>query len=175
MKVVICGSRRFNDADADAAVAEAVERSRYEVTTVVSGVAPGIDRAGERWAESRGIQADRYPADWDRYGRAAGPIRNKQMVDVADAVIAVMWMGIESRGTASTIGFTRQAGKPLAIAHAYKTDLDDGEVALVVEREGPMRVVTPSGEVLHRGTWPITEKEDWPGYDESGGSCDQSG
>jgi len=56
------------------------------IREVVSGGASGADAAGERWARKRGIPVKRFPADWDKYGPAAGPIRNRQMAEYADAV-----------------------------------------------------------------------------------------
>jgi hypothetical protein len=50
----------------------------------------------------------RFPADWDRFGRSAGPKRNKQMAEYGDALIAV-WDG-ESRGTKTMIEFARERG-----------------------------------------------------------------
>ena len=53
---------------------------------VVNGAATGADEEGERWAERNGIPVKRIPADWEKHGRAAGPIRNAQMARYADAV-----------------------------------------------------------------------------------------
>ena len=49
--------------------------------SVVSGCARGADQLGERWANSRGLEIVRFPADWDRHGNSAGPIRNQMMAD----------------------------------------------------------------------------------------------
>lgn len=47
---------------------------------VIEGEAPGADSLGREWAESHGIEVLKFPADWTRHGRAAGPIRNRQML-----------------------------------------------------------------------------------------------
>lgn len=50
------------------------------ITVVIEGEAQGADKMGKWWARSRGIEVDAYPADWNRFGKAAGPIRNQDML-----------------------------------------------------------------------------------------------
>lgn len=57
------------------------------ITEVVSGCARGIDTDGEEWARKHGIPVRQFPADWERLGKAAGFIRNRQMAQYADAVV----------------------------------------------------------------------------------------
>lgn len=108
-KVIIAGSRQLTDVRL---VAEAVRRSGFQISEVVSGAARGIDTAGEAWAAANGIPVRRFPADWARHGRAAGPRRNTTMVGYVrphgGALIAV-WNG-ESRGTQHIITHARQQG-----------------------------------------------------------------
>ena len=75
-------------------------------TEIVSGCAKGVDRAGEEWAKRNGVPIKPFPANWETYGRAAGPIRNQQMAAYADALIAI-WDG-KSRGTESMIELARE-------------------------------------------------------------------
>lgn len=96
MKVIIAGGRDIRDYDA---VKSAVEESEFTVLQVVSGAAKGVDYMGELWSEWRDVPCKRFPADWNTHGKAAGPIRNKQMAEYADALILV-WDG-KSRGSAS--------------------------------------------------------------------------
>ena len=63
----------------------------------MSGTARGVDRFGEQWAIENNVAIKPFPADWDTYGKRAGYLRNTQMAEYADALIAV-WDG-ESRGT----------------------------------------------------------------------------
>lgn len=79
----------------------------------VSGACRGADRLGELYAQKHGYAIERYPADWERYGKAAGPIRNQQMVNISDYIIC-FWDG-KSRGTKSTIDFARLVKKPIRI------------------------------------------------------------
>jgi len=98
MKVIIAGSRDITNYDVvRACIEDAINRTGWHVDTVLSGCARGVDRLGERWAELHGIPVERFPADWARYGRRAGYLRNEEMAKVADALIAI-WDGV-SPGT----------------------------------------------------------------------------
>lgn len=108
MKTIIAGSRTIA---LYGMVENAIEACpfRAEITEVVSGGARGADAWGERWALLEGrVPVQQFPADWKRYGKRAGLIRNEQMADYADALIAV-WDG-ESRGTAHMIREARARG-----------------------------------------------------------------
>lgn len=86
---------------------------RRPISLIVSGGAPGADTLAERWADERGIPKLIFPAEWEKYGKAAGPIRNKDIVANSDVIIA-FWDG-KSRGTASTIEIAKKAGKPVTV------------------------------------------------------------
>ena len=77
-------------------------------TVVLSGAARGADTHGELWAQSKGIPVEHYPAEWGKHGKAAGFIRNAEMVSKAEAVVAI-WDGV-SRGTAHSIKLATEAG-----------------------------------------------------------------
>jgi hypothetical protein len=94
MKTIIAGSRTITDYDR---VKNAIESSGFKVTTVISGTARGVDQLGEKWALENNIPVEKYPADWSRWGSSAGPIRNKEMAEIADACI-IVW-DRESNGT----------------------------------------------------------------------------
>lgn len=83
------------------------------ITQVVSGMARGVDSLAVRWASANNIPVMPFPANWDEYKKAAGPIRNKQMADYADELLAV-WDG-ESRGTKNMIDQMNSLGKPISI------------------------------------------------------------
>lgn len=101
-RVIIAGGRDFNDYELLKKTMDAllVNKINYDIV-VVCGKARGADTLGEQYAKSRGYKVDYYPADWNRYGRSAGFIRNEQMAQNADALVA-FWDG-ESRGTKSMI------------------------------------------------------------------------
>jgi uncharacterized phage-like protein YoqJ len=80
---------------------------------IISGMAKGADTIGEQYAHERGYTVERFPADWQQYGKAAGPIRNRQMVDNADALI-VFWDG-QSAGTRNMIMMAKKKGLAVRI------------------------------------------------------------
>ena len=89
---------------------------------VVSGHAKGADSLGERYAEEKGIRCTVFPADWKKYGRAAGPIRNKQMLEYAteqEAGLIAFWNG-ESKGTKNMISIAEKAGIEVKIVRYQK-------------------------------------------------------
>lgn len=95
MRVIIAGSR---SACCMLELELAIKKSKFKITTVLSGTARGADRLGEHWAELNGIPVERYPADWNGpYGKAAGYKRNDLMATKADALIA-LW-DMRSKGT----------------------------------------------------------------------------
>lgn len=108
--VIIAGSRTFGDYGRLREACDAILRdvAAAGTVTVLSGAAAGADTLGERYAAERGIAVRRFPADWQRHGRAAGPIRNSQMAGEGHMLIA-FWDG-KSRGTAHMISMARKRG-----------------------------------------------------------------
>lgn len=98
MKTIIAGSRSISLLSD---IRRAVDSSGFKITEVVSGGARGADALGEMYANAKGIPVKLFPADWNKYGKSAGPVRNAQMAAYAEALIAV-WDG-ESRGTKNMI------------------------------------------------------------------------
>jgi hypothetical protein len=117
MKVIIAGSRKFNDLDL---LTEELDRfhSLNKITEVVCGGAKGADQLGEDWALSRNIPVKVFWPNWDKFGRSAGPIRNKEMGDYADSLIA-FWDG-KSRGTKNMIEYMTRLHKLVKIVK-YET------------------------------------------------------
>ncbi len=114
-RIVIAGCRDYeNYAEAKAFIDFCISRIRksYDIV-IVSGCASGADALGERYALENGFKVEKHPADWDTYGRSAGPRRNKQMAEVSDYVIC-FWDG-ESKGTKSMIDYAHKCGKPVKI------------------------------------------------------------
>tara|TARA_Y100000296_G_C5133012_1_gene236612 strand:+ start:565 stop:915 length:351 start_codon:yes stop_codon:yes gene_type:complete len=90
MRILIAGGRNFTDKQF---MYEYLEKYLEDVTVVISGTAKGADRLGEKWAKDHGIAVERYPAQWSRYGRAAGPIRNQQMLDKGRPDLVIVFKG----------------------------------------------------------------------------------
>ena len=113
MKIIVAGSRLYDNISV---ISHIMEDYLGEITEVVSGAAKGVDACGERWAEMNNLPIRRFIAEWDRYGRAAGPIRNGAMADYAD--MAVVFYDPEmSVGSANMIEQMKKRGKPVKEIH----------------------------------------------------------
>lgn len=110
MKTIIAGSRDF--CDQELLFAEC-DKLQPQPTFVLSGTAAGADSLGELWAKARGIQVLRYPADWKRYGKAAGYKRNEVMANNAERLIA-FWDGA-SHGTRNMIQLAEERKLKISI------------------------------------------------------------
>lgn len=125
MKVIIAGGREIDDYEL---VLKAVLNAGFDITAVVSGGARGVDLLGERFAEEAGLKLFKFPADWDKHGRAAGPIRNQVMGDFADALIAI-WDG-QSRGTKHMIDYATKKGLKV---YVERTDINSVDTERITE------------------------------------------
>jgi len=108
MKVAIIGSRNLN-----------IEIDNYppkNISLIISGGARGIDTLAEKYADKNGIPKLIFFPDYKRHGKIAPLIRNKQIVDNADIVIA-FWDGA-SRGTKFTIDYANKCGKEVVVHFA---------------------------------------------------------
>ena len=102
MRTIIAGSRTITNPHV---IAKAIAQADWEISCVVSGTARGVDKLGEQWAEANGVDIDRYPAQWDTHGKAAGYRRNVVMAENADAAI-VIWDG-KSKGAKHMIDIAK--------------------------------------------------------------------
>lgn len=119
MKVIIAGSRHM-PFSMYPLIAVAVERfeamTGWKITEVVCGKAKGADTFGEKWARCEaGLPVTEFPADWDTYGKRAGPIRNGEMADYADGLIVFIWDG--SRGSANMLEQMQNRNKPCYVIY----------------------------------------------------------
>lgn len=119
-RVIIAGGRDFCNYELVKERADHYLQNKLQThrVIIVSGHASGADAMGERYAQERGLACELHPADWAAHGRAAGPIRNAEMADCADALIA-FWDG-QSRGTANMINLARQKGLVVAVVRYNK-------------------------------------------------------
>ena len=125
LNILIAGTRTFNDyellrKEVDSFIEEITAPVLPVLIRILSGGASGADALGERYAKQRKHILKVMPADWNKYGRAAGPLRNKQMGDRADACI-VFWDGI-SRGTKNVIDLCKKAKVQCKVIQ-YNTNL----------------------------------------------------
>lgn len=115
-RIIIAGGRDFTDAElmqtkCDPIMSDLVQKG-YTLE-IVSGKARGADQFGELYAQSRNIPVKQFPADWKRYGKAAGYRRNAQMADYANELeyggLIAFWDG-KSRGTKAMIDLATKKG-----------------------------------------------------------------
>ena len=112
MKLIIAGGRNFDDYALLTNEVETVIVGESHVE-IVSGGAKGADRLGEFFAIDHDLDIKRFPADWDKHGKAAGYKRNSDMADYADTCIC-FWDG-KSKGTGHMIQLAKNKGLKLTV------------------------------------------------------------
>jgi hypothetical protein len=117
MKVIIAGGRDFNDYNKLCEVCDSFLSGEQEIE-IVSGVAKGADKLGEQYAKDKGYYVRRFPANWNKYKKSAGAIRNGEMATYADCLIA-FWDG-QSRGTKNMIDTATKKGLKIKICNYTK-------------------------------------------------------
>ena len=113
-RVIIAGSRQFNDYKLMLNTLD--ELGVHLINTIdsveiISGHAPGADTLGEKFAITYGYPLKIFPAEWNKYGKAAGPIRNEKMAKYAskaDRGILIAFPVGESRGTRNMIKLAKR-------------------------------------------------------------------
>ena len=112
-RILVCGGRDFDDYSL-------LCNSVYEIcylknwtlpnTVFISGKAKGADSLGEKYAKEWGAQVLEFPADWNKYGKRAGPIRNQQILDEGKPTLVIAFPTKNSRGTWHMIKIAKDAG-----------------------------------------------------------------
>lgn len=107
MKVIIAGGRDTHITFKD--IESQIRISDYNVTEIVEGGSSGVDTTAYKYAKYNKIPVKEFYAEWDVYGKCAGPIRNRQMAEYADALIAFPG----GKGTQDMINAMRKLKKPI--------------------------------------------------------------
>lgn len=117
-RILITGSRDWTDKDA---VIDAIMDLNnwypidWDEVVIVHGDCPtGADKIADDWAKATGIETDPHPANWELFGKAAGPKRNKEMVDLGADIVLAFPKG-KSAGTRGCIKLAQEAGLPVKI------------------------------------------------------------
>jgi len=110
-RFLFCGDRKW----ANKQVIRSVVATLPEGSTVIEGEARGVDTLSRDAALERGLMVERYPAQWSRYGRRAGPIRNQIMLEHGkpEVMIYFHYNIAESKGTKDMITRCRKARIPV--------------------------------------------------------------
>jgi len=116
-RIVIAGSRDYNNyTQAKEFIDSVLNPIQAEnKIIIVSGGCRGADLLGERYARENGFEIEKHPADWNKYGLKAGPLRNEEMAKVADYVIC-FWDG-KSKGTKNMIETAKKHKKLVKIKY----------------------------------------------------------
>jgi hypothetical protein len=116
MKLIVAGNRELTDYAVVKTAIDEIIASGVIITAIIDGAASGVDNLASRYALEHGMENIRIPAEWGLYHRGAGPVRNRRMAEMGDALLAI-WDG-RSRGTKNMIASARQKGLPVYI-HCY--------------------------------------------------------
>ena len=114
-RIIIAGSRTFNRYSyAENKILQYIAENgiNFSDIVVVSGCADGADKIGELFAQKHNIKVKKFPADWEKYGKTAGFIRNEQMANFAlleNGILIAFWDG-KSSGTKHMIQTARNKG-----------------------------------------------------------------
>ena len=117
MKLLIVGSRSITKFDLSAYI-------NGEVDLIISGGANGIDKLAEAYADKKRISKLILRPNYKKYGKGAPLHRDDEMVDIADAVLAI-WDGV-SRGTRHTVEYAKSCGKPITVINPNADACSEG-------------------------------------------------
>ena len=111
MKALVCGGRNFSDKEK---LFQSMDHCRkwWNLTMIITGGARGVDSLAHQWAKEKSLNTDVHYAQWDTYGKAAGAIRNRRMLEEEPDVVIAFPGGT---GTEHMITIARQAGVPVFI------------------------------------------------------------
>lgn len=112
MKILVSGSRNFNDYEL-----LSKKLDDYRITEIIHGAARGTDTLAGRYGEEHGIPVTAYPADWELYGKSAGPIRNATMLKEGDPDVVIAFLAKDSRGTQNMIDQALKAMVPVVVVN----------------------------------------------------------
>ena len=121
-KLMVCGSRTIVDEQWIFSKLNELFALHKDMV-VLSGGAAGVDSIGEKWADLHNVPIEHFLPDWKKYGRGAGIVRNKQMVETADFVM-IFWDG-ESKGTKFVIEYCQKLGKQFSLFTAVRNAQGD--------------------------------------------------
>jgi hypothetical protein len=105
-RIIVCGGRDFTDRTWLFHVLDSI-RTKAGVAVIIQGGARGADRLAKQWADERGVPASTFRADWVKFGRKAGPIRNQHMIDEGNPTLVIAFPG--GRGTADMLARAKEA------------------------------------------------------------------
>jgi len=131
VRIIICGDRRWTDYEL---IKKFVDNSKNQIELLIEGEAPGADSHARNAAMETGIENKivKFPAEWNKYGRAAGLIRNQQMLDFllrydGKKMVFAFHDNLErSKGTKHMLKIAKKAGVQVeTISHSIYTETEE--------------------------------------------------
>jgi hypothetical protein len=116
MKIAVIGSRTFKDQNL---LENELNAIKGQIELVISGGATGADTIAENWASVNNIPVEIHKPNWKTYGRSAGVIRNKLIIESCDYCIA-FW-DKKSKGTLYSINYCKKVFKPIKVINFIST------------------------------------------------------
>ena len=113
--ICICGSREFKDKDFVYSKINKFISTLNEEFVIIEGGATGADEIARQYCEENNIVHKTFPADWDTFGKAAGPIRNKYMAEICNYVLAFKLKNKKNKGTNNMISEAKKLGKKVVV------------------------------------------------------------
>lgn len=124
LKFAVIGSRSFDDYTLLKSTLD-----YYDICLIISGGDKGADSLAKKYAIEREISIKEFLPNWDQYGKAAGFIRNKLIINECDEIIA-FWDGI-SKGTKQGIEYAQEIGKPFHVIKFIKSSIETDDIAML--------------------------------------------
>lgn len=111
MRVLVCGGRNYCEASVLWGELDTLHRqAAHDSMIVIQGGARGADQMAREWCAAREVPYDNFPANWETFGRAAGPLRNNAMLRASPDLVLAFPGG---RGTADMVSKAKAAGVPV--------------------------------------------------------------
>ena len=120
MNIAVVGSREFNNYQYMKSILDVYHKAG-ELEKIITGDARGADTLALKYAKEHDIPCHQFFAEWDKYGKSAGPLRNERVVSHCDMIIAFRVDGLKNKGTNNAIEKAENKGKDVIICD-YKPD-----------------------------------------------------
>ncbi len=125
MKIAVVGSRSFDDYEFLKKILNYHTSTLvYPCVQIISGGARGADTLAKQYATEHGLDIQEFIPDWDTHGKSAGYLRNEQIVDACDELVA--FFDGKSRGTGHSVELAENAGKPVYKYWPPEPDITEG-------------------------------------------------
>lgn len=116
MRVLVCGGRKFDNSSLFFdTMMKYIGSSEPKHIVIIEGGAKGADRMAQSFADQNGCKRETFPAQWDKYGKSAGFIRNKQMLDEGKPDLVIAFPG--GKGTTMMVDIAIKAGVQVVLVN----------------------------------------------------------